>query len=237
MQVLEERVPFGALQLVDGFDGALGVVRAIARPGGEQRGGKVGDRAAHRLRKILLGKRILLLLERTHAERPAARCGRCGPASAPARPVAPLRPRRLPRAPRGTRAARARCSSDRCAAPRGNRRRRHPRRAARRRDGPRDSCRTRRGAPIHPPTARMKPAAASRSRRIPSTGALSIAMPSATPARRRNWVETITVRASMGGAAPALRVGRRMAFLQSARKDGMPSRRAANHANRGVAAS
>ena len=53
VQVLEQRVPVGALQLVDRLDGGLGVARAVGRPGGEQRGGEIGDRSAHRLHQVL----------------------------------------------------------------------------------------------------------------------------------------------------------------------------------------
>src|SRR4029079_10621130 len=71
VQVLEQRIPVGALQLVDRLDGGLGFVCAIAPPGGEQGGGKVGNRAAHRLGEVLLRDRVFLLLERVYADNEA----------------------------------------------------------------------------------------------------------------------------------------------------------------------
>src|SRR5260221_12555678 len=42
VQVLEQRVPLGALPLVDRLDGALGVRRTAARPTARRRGGGSG---------------------------------------------------------------------------------------------------------------------------------------------------------------------------------------------------
>ena len=56
VQVLEQRVPVGALQLVDRLDRGLGFAGAVARPGGEQGRGEIGDRPAHRLRQVLLAR-------------------------------------------------------------------------------------------------------------------------------------------------------------------------------------
>ena len=41
---------------------------AALRPGRQQRGGQIGDRTAHGLRKIAASRRILLMLEGAHAE-------------------------------------------------------------------------------------------------------------------------------------------------------------------------
>ena len=68
MQILEDRVPVRARQLVDRIDRDLGFARADLRPGRQQRGGQIGDRAAHRLGQFAARGRILLLLERPHAE-------------------------------------------------------------------------------------------------------------------------------------------------------------------------
>ena len=155
MQVLEQRVPVGALQLVDRLDGALGVAGAVARPGGEQRGGEIGDRPAHRLRRdSACASGVFLLLERAHAEHQPGDAVVLVELDAPARRAGPPPRRRLPPAPRGRRAPAARCSSDRRAARRGNRRRRRRRRAACRHGARRDSCRRPTCATIHAPTAR-----------------------------------------------------------------------------------
>ena len=68
MQVLEQRVPVRALQLVDRLDRGLGLARAMARPGGEEGCCEISDRPAHRLREVLLRRLIFLLLERLHAD-------------------------------------------------------------------------------------------------------------------------------------------------------------------------
>ena len=72
VQVLEQRIPVGALQLVDRLDGGLGIVGAVACPGGQQGGGEIGDRPAHGLGEVLLGERVFLLLERVHADNEAS---------------------------------------------------------------------------------------------------------------------------------------------------------------------
>ena len=218
MQVLEQRVPVRALQLVDRFDGGLGVARAVARPGGEQRRCEIGDRPAHRLRQILLGAAVLLLLERAHPDDqpgdPVVAVERDHLLGEPRRPPR----RRLPPAPRGRRVAAVRCSSDRCAAPRDNRRRRRRRRAACRHDAPRDSCPTSTAGPVRPPPARRSgicggfcevPCADSVAGRHQRRRAKQQRLPDGEFSSKRSRVN-----ASMGGGAPALRVGRRMDFLQ-----------------------
>jgi hypothetical protein len=121
VQILEQRVPVGALQLVDRLDAGLGIARAVARPGGEQRGGEIGDRPAHRLRQVLLGDRVFLLLERVHADHQPGdavvlveltTCSASRTASSTSPSASTDRKAR----------SRSSCSSDRRAAPRGNRR-------------------------------------------------------------------------------------------------------------------
>ena len=68
MQVLEDRVPVRSGEVVDCRDCALAVVGAIHAPGREQRCGQIGDRSADRLREVAARSRILLVLERAHAE-------------------------------------------------------------------------------------------------------------------------------------------------------------------------
>ncbi len=68
MHVLEDGVPFRAGQLVDGIGRLPGLARARMRPGREQRRREVRDRAAHRLRQFPPCVRILLVLDRAHAE-------------------------------------------------------------------------------------------------------------------------------------------------------------------------
>ena len=66
---LKIAVPIRAGEVVDARRSrARASPRAVARPCGEQRRRQIGDRAAHRLREILPRQRILLLLERPHAE-------------------------------------------------------------------------------------------------------------------------------------------------------------------------
>ncbi len=68
MQVLEDRVPVRACELVDRSDRAFGVAAAIHRPCAQQSRGQVGDRPADRLDEVRPRRRILLLLERAHAD-------------------------------------------------------------------------------------------------------------------------------------------------------------------------
>ena len=68
MQVLEDRVPVRPGELVERVDRRMRIAGAGIGPGREQRRGQIGDRAADRLREILPRQRILLLLERAHAE-------------------------------------------------------------------------------------------------------------------------------------------------------------------------
>ena len=67
MEILEQGVPVGAGQAVEAFHRALGVVGADLRPGDQHGRGQIGDRAAHRLREMRVGRGILLQLERAHA--------------------------------------------------------------------------------------------------------------------------------------------------------------------------
>ena len=68
MQILEDGVPIRPGEPVEGIDRGARVAGAGQRPGRQQRRRQIGDRAAHRLREILPGRRVLLLLERAHAE-------------------------------------------------------------------------------------------------------------------------------------------------------------------------
>ena len=68
MQVLEDVEPVGTVELLDGVDRALGVVRAMGAPGQQQRRGQRGDRVACRLRKMRARGLILPQLDGVHAE-------------------------------------------------------------------------------------------------------------------------------------------------------------------------
>ena len=71
MQVLEDRIPLGARELVDAGRGGLHVARARLRPAREQHRHEIGDRSAHRLIDVLLRGRVVLLLQRAHADHEA----------------------------------------------------------------------------------------------------------------------------------------------------------------------
>ena len=71
MQVLEDGVPIRSGEPIQGVDRGARVAGAGQRPRREQRRGQIGHRTAHGLRKILPGDRILLLLERPHADHQA----------------------------------------------------------------------------------------------------------------------------------------------------------------------
>ncbi len=71
MQVLEDRVPIGPGEPVDRGKGAMGIARPRHGPGGEQGGGEIGDRPAHRLREVAPRGAVLALLEGVHAEHQA----------------------------------------------------------------------------------------------------------------------------------------------------------------------
>ena len=68
MQILEDGVPVGPGELVDGFDRALGVVGAIKAPPAEQSRRQVGDRTLGGLRELGSRRLVLLLLEGAHAQ-------------------------------------------------------------------------------------------------------------------------------------------------------------------------
>ena len=68
VEILEDRIPFRAGQLVDTGDRRLGIARAVARPARQQRRHQVGDRPADRLVDVELRGRIFLLLEVAHAD-------------------------------------------------------------------------------------------------------------------------------------------------------------------------
>ena len=68
VQVLEDRVPIRAGEVVEGIDRAARIAGAGQRPCRQQRRRQIGYRAAHRLRETLAGERVLLLLERPHAD-------------------------------------------------------------------------------------------------------------------------------------------------------------------------
>ena len=68
MQVLEDRVPIRAGEVIEGIDRAARIAGAGQRPCRQQRRRQIGYRAAHRLRETLAGERVLLLLERPHAD-------------------------------------------------------------------------------------------------------------------------------------------------------------------------
>ena len=66
--VLEDGVPVRSSQLVERFDRGVRVARARESPCRKQRRRQIGHRAAHRLREVLPRHRVLLLLERPHAD-------------------------------------------------------------------------------------------------------------------------------------------------------------------------
>ena len=68
MHVLEDAVPIGACDLVDGIDRALCIVRSEHAPGSEQRADEVVHLADRGLAELRLRILVLLLLERAHAE-------------------------------------------------------------------------------------------------------------------------------------------------------------------------
>ena len=68
MHVLEDRVPVRSGEPVERVDCRMRIAGAGIGPSREQGGGEIGDRTADRLREILPCQRILLLLERAHAE-------------------------------------------------------------------------------------------------------------------------------------------------------------------------
>ncbi len=68
MQILEDRIPVRARQLVHGVGRGARIAGAGERPGRQERRGEIGHRAAHRLGKILPGGGIVLLLERANAD-------------------------------------------------------------------------------------------------------------------------------------------------------------------------
>ena len=68
MQILEDRIAFGAGELVDAVGRQLGLGRRRLRPRRQQRGGEIGDRRADRLGEVPARGRILLLLDRAHAK-------------------------------------------------------------------------------------------------------------------------------------------------------------------------
>ncbi len=68
MHVLEDRVPVRPGEPVERVDRRMRIAGAGIGPGREQGSGEISDRTADRLREILPRQRILLLLERAHAE-------------------------------------------------------------------------------------------------------------------------------------------------------------------------
>ena len=68
VEILEDRIPFRAGQLVDTCNRRLGIARAVARPTRQQRRHQVGNRPADRLVDVELRGGIFLLLEVTHAD-------------------------------------------------------------------------------------------------------------------------------------------------------------------------
>ena len=68
VQILEDGVPVRTGKLVDGVGRSLDLGRARLRPGRQQGCGEIGDRAADRLGEFPARDRILLLLDRAHAE-------------------------------------------------------------------------------------------------------------------------------------------------------------------------
>ena len=71
MQILEDRIPFRAGQLVDIGDRRLGVAGAVAGPARQQRRDQIGDRPADRLVDVDLRGGVFLLLEVAHADHEA----------------------------------------------------------------------------------------------------------------------------------------------------------------------
>ena len=68
MQVLEDRIPVGALELVDGRDRLAHMAGAVLGPGGEQRGGEIGDRTAHRVAELAVRGAVVLFLDGVHTQ-------------------------------------------------------------------------------------------------------------------------------------------------------------------------
>jgi len=68
VQALEDVVPVRSDKLVDRIDRGLVFSRARLRPGGQQRAGEISDRRPQRLGQLLARDRILLLLDRPHAQ-------------------------------------------------------------------------------------------------------------------------------------------------------------------------
>ena len=71
VQILEDRIPFRAGQLVDIGDRRLGVAGAIGGPARQQRRHQIGDRSADRLIDVDLRGRVFLLLEVADADHEA----------------------------------------------------------------------------------------------------------------------------------------------------------------------
>ena len=68
MHILEDRIPIRSGEPVERVDRRMRIAGAGIGPRRQQRRRQIGDRTAHRLREILPRQRILLLLERAHAE-------------------------------------------------------------------------------------------------------------------------------------------------------------------------
>ncbi len=68
MQVFENAVPIRSRQLVQGVDRRVRVACAGKRPGRQQRRGQIGDRTAHRLRKVVASRRVMLFLQLPNAD-------------------------------------------------------------------------------------------------------------------------------------------------------------------------
>ena len=227
MQVLEQRVPVGPCSLSIGSTAAL----VSPAPCCAQAVSSVAARSVIGPRtdcvRFCLRAAILLLLERAHAEHQP------GDAVVLVELHDPLgEPHRLLDIAVGEHRQEGALeqfgvASDRRAARRGNRRRRRRHRAACRRGGRRDSCRTPTSATVHARrhvgrdlSASARPAARQASRQKQCSGAEHDA--GEAPERGRNNHD-----GCLHGrrVRQPLRVGRRMAFLRPARKDGTPRRR------------
>src|SRR5438477_12498410 len=68
MKVFEQIVDVGTGETVDRLDGGAGLIRAIERPGREDRGGEFRKRAAGRLGEVLTRGLVLPLLESAYAQ-------------------------------------------------------------------------------------------------------------------------------------------------------------------------
>ncbi len=68
MQFLEDTVPIGPGEFVDGIHRGFALGGGVLGPGRQQRGGEIGDRAADRLGELLAGDLVLLLLDGPHAQ-------------------------------------------------------------------------------------------------------------------------------------------------------------------------